>query len=169
MKLEMQIGLLAVLMAGCATQSPYANDPRAAVVGPDFLDYIQEFPRDHDTQYFYPRFTSREVAEIEAPGAPSNVPLQVQQLIMTRPKPATLVVATEGNGWPELEQAAGMPFYWAAAETAAPQVIPPAPAQAASPATKQTSPPESAPKDIPPRFAPLPESKPSPDLTPAVR
>jgi hypothetical protein len=164
MKLELQIGLLAVFMAGCASQSPYANDPRAAAVGPAFLDYIHEFPRDHDTQYYYPRFTSREVAEIEAPGTPSNVPLQVQQLIMTRPKPATLVVATEGNGWAELEEA-GMPFYWSAAEMAAPQVIPPAPAPTPSPAAKQTSPPET----ISPKFAPPPDAKPSPDLTPAVR
>ena len=166
MKLEFQIGLLALLMAGCATQSPYANDPRAAVVGPAFIDYIHEFPRDRATQYYYPRFTSRETAEIEAPGAPSNVPPQVQQLIMTRPKPATLVLATEGQGWPELEKD-GILFFWGASEPL-PQVIPPAPAQTQAPAV-QSPPPAGATKVIPPQFAPPPDTKPSPDLTPSIR
>jgi hypothetical protein len=167
MKLELQIGLLGLLMAGCATQSPFANDPRAAVVGPAFLDYIHEFPRDQATQYYYPRFSAREVAEIEAPGAPSNVPPDVQRLIMTRPKPTTHVMATEGQGWPDLEKD-GIPFFWGVPEPM-PQVIPPAPAPTPAPAAKQSAAPESAPKAPVPGYAPIPETKQSPDLTPSIR
>jgi hypothetical protein len=167
MKFELQLGLLALLLAGCATQSPYANDPRAAVVGPAFLDYIHEFPRDRATQYYYPRFTSREVAEIEAPTAPSNVTPEVQQLIVTRPQPTTHVLATEGQGWRDLEKD-GIPFFWSAPEPT-PQVIPPAPAPAPAPAANQPTAPESTTKTIPPAYAPIPETKPGPDLTPAVR
>jgi hypothetical protein len=169
MKLELQIGLLAVLMAGCASESSFRNDPRAAVVGPAYLDYIQEFPRDHATQYYYPRFTSRDTAEIEplSPGAPSKVPPEVQQLIMTRAKPTTLVQAGEGIGWSELEKD-GIPFFWGASDTGL-QVIPPAPAPTPASAATQTASPENTPKIIPPKFIPPPDAKPAPDLTPAIR
>src|SRR5438046_663123 len=42
---------LALVGSGCTTSSKYVNDPRAAAVGPAYLDYIDEYPRDRDTQF----------------------------------------------------------------------------------------------------------------------
>jgi hypothetical protein len=123
MKLELPMALVAVLLAGCAQQSRFTNDPRAAMVGPAYLDSIEQYPRDRTTQYYYPVFAMRDAVPVEPPAnVSSSVPAEVQQLLNTRPKPAASVLATQGEGWPELEQT-GIPFFWGAAQ-ASPQVMP---------------------------------------------
>jgi hypothetical protein len=128
MKAELQIALIAILLTGCAAESRFTNDPRAAVVGPAYLDYIEEFPRDLDTQYYYPVLTVRDgLPQTPAANLPSALPPEVDRLMMTRPHAAPLVQATEGKGWPELEQR-GIPLFWDTAPAppqVAPQSVPP--------------------------------------------
>jgi hypothetical protein len=110
MKIGMQMALVAVLLAGCSAPSRFKNDPRAAVVGPDYLDYIVQYPMDRDTQYYYPDFrlagvTSKVGSSMQSPGFPANV----DALLTQTPKPTPAVMESEGKGWPELEHD-GIPF-----------------------------------------------------------
>ena len=112
MKAGLQIALVAVLTAGCAHPSWHENDPRAAVVGPAYLDYIDQYPRDRDTQYYYPSFTVVGLTNWADPvaGIQSVVSLDVQQLETTIPPMPPSVQAIEGKGWPELERK-GIPMF----------------------------------------------------------
>ena len=112
MKTSFAIALVAIVAVGCAHPSWYQNDPRAAVVGPDYLDYIDQYPRDLDTQYYYPAFvlgstTNREVPPASAEGV---VPPEIQALQTVIPPMVSAVQTNEGKGWPELEQK-GMPLF----------------------------------------------------------
>ena len=97
--------LLALSLVGCSSPSRYASDPRAGVVGHAFLDYMAEFPRDRDTEYFYPSFTSGG-----SPAAPlqvfpgSGVPLSVAALLIDIPQPNPNVDGCAGKGFPALER-----------------------------------------------------------------
>ena len=112
MKVGMQVALLAVLAAGCVHPSPYQNDPRAAVVGPAYLDYIDKYPRDCVTQYYYPGFGVSGLTrqgDLFA-GTPNAVPADIQRLETVIPPMPPSVQAVEGKGWPELERK-GMPLF----------------------------------------------------------
>jgi hypothetical protein len=100
------IGLILVVLAlaGCA-QSPYSHDPRAAKVGPAYLDYIAQYPRDRATEYYYPVFTLRgmtccqdSVADIPGPLANPIDPLLTQL-----PDVPACVQKITGKGYPCLE------------------------------------------------------------------
>ena len=111
MKAGWPITLVAVLAAGCA-QSRFQNDPRAALVGPDYLDYIQEYPRDRDTQYYYPAFrvdglTNRAESFADTQNAG---PADIQRLLTIIPPMPPSVQEIEGKGWPELERE-GIPVF----------------------------------------------------------
>ncbi len=104
------MALVAVLVAGCA-ESRFKNDPRAALVGPDYLDYIAQYPRDRDTQFYYPHFVVAGAQNLEEPSfGPSDPSLaSLQALLITLPEVPPAVQKIEGKGWPELERK-GMPF-----------------------------------------------------------
>jgi hypothetical protein len=111
MKTGFQIAWIAILLVGCSAPSKYKNDPRAAVVGPDFLDDIELYPMDHDTQYFYPHFglTQAKPLETSSVQGSSTFPPNLSALMIERPKPAPAVSEIEGKGWPQLEHD-GIPF-----------------------------------------------------------
>jgi len=102
---------LLVVLVGCSSPSKFKNDPRAAVVGPDFLDYIEQYPMDRDTQYYYPHFGVADAKSLEAfvNEGSNSVPQNVSALMIQTPKPAPSVSEIEGKGWPELERD-GIPF-----------------------------------------------------------
>jgi hypothetical protein len=105
---------LALLAAGCSSPSKYAHDPRAAVVGPDYLDYIDQYPRDLDTQYYYPVLTEGGLTNWVDPSA--NLPKSasasaVDGLIINVPHPTEAVKNSTGKGWPRLEKE-GIPITW---------------------------------------------------------
>jgi hypothetical protein len=112
MKAGLQVLLVVVLTAGCAQQSRFHNDPRAAVLGPDYLDYIDKHPRDRDTQYCYPAFTVRGLTNWVDPlvGMQSVASPDVQRLETIIPPMLPEVQAIEGKGWPELERK-GLPVF----------------------------------------------------------
>lgn len=105
------VALAALLVAGCA-QSRFTNDPRAALVGPDYLDYIEQYPRDRDTQYYYPDFTVAGLEGWHSPeeGLTNAAPADIQALLTTLPPVPPSVQSIEGKGWPELERK-GMPCF----------------------------------------------------------
>lgn len=111
MKAGWPLVLVTVLAAGCA-QSRFQNDPRAAVVGPDYLDYIEEYPRDRDTQYYYPGFTVDGLPNRGDPFAETQNagPAGIQRLLITIPPMPPSVQNLEGKGWPELERE-GIPVF----------------------------------------------------------
>jgi len=111
MKNGFQLAWIAILLAGCSAPSKFTHDPRAAVVGPDFLDYMEQYPMDHDTQYFYPHFGLAGAKSLEASNAEgSNVfPQNLSALMIERPKPSQEVREIDGQGWPKLEHD-GIPF-----------------------------------------------------------
>lgn len=103
---------IATLAVGCAHPSRYQNDPRAAVVGPDYLDYIEKYPRDRDTQYYYPAFGiygSTNRGDLLT-ALPSTASADTQRLETIIPPMSPSVQAVEGAGWKELEQK-GMPLF----------------------------------------------------------
>lgn len=100
---------LLIVLVGCSAPSKYKNDPRAAVVGPDFLDYIDQYPMDRDTQYSYPHFGVVDARPLEMPSNGSSFPQNVSALMIQTPKPAPSVLENEGKGWAKLEHD-GIPF-----------------------------------------------------------
>ncbi len=112
MKTGLQIALVALLAGGCVHSSRFRNDPRAAVVGPDYLAYIAEYPMDRATQYYYPAFTIAGLTNWADPlaGMQGTVPAEIRRLLTTVPPMSPSVQAIEGKGWPELERK-GMPLF----------------------------------------------------------
>ena len=103
---------LALIFAGCSAPSRFAHDPRAAVVGPDYLETIAEYPRDRDTQYYYPVFSTSGAAQTTEPSAspaPSAADSSLDALLVNIPQPTPDGKAVTGKGWRELEQV-GIPF-----------------------------------------------------------
>jgi hypothetical protein len=112
MRTGLQLAFVALLVAGCAGPSRFKNDPRAAVVGPDYLDYIEHYPKDRDTQYYYPQLAATEANSAEAPsaGGPGSVPANIHALMtQTAKEPPPSVQKIEGKGWAELQRK-GIPF-----------------------------------------------------------
>jgi hypothetical protein len=105
------LGIMAIVLVGCSTPSKHANDPRAAVVGPDYLDYIEQYPMDRDTQYYYPHFglADAKVMETRATESSSSFPASISALMIQRPTPPPTVMEIEAEGWPALERD-GIPF-----------------------------------------------------------
>jgi hypothetical protein len=103
---------VALVATGCST-SKYANDPRAFLVGPDYLDSIDQFPRDHDTQFYYPLFSVNGMTNwvdpyhsLSKPSPESKIhPLEIEV-----PEPTKEVQAITGNGWAHLEHT-GIPMW----------------------------------------------------------
>ena len=104
------IALVAVLAAGCAP-SRFQNDPRAAGVGPYYLE-VMDHPRDRATQYYYPEFRVAGMTNQPEPslGAPNPELAKVQRLLTVIPPTPPSVQAIQGQGWPELERQ-GMPVF----------------------------------------------------------
>lgn len=103
---------LAVLISGCCSPSKYAKDPRAGVVGPDYLEYIAQYPRDRDTQYYYPLFVENSLTnwvDTYHNTSKSSSALGIETLIIDLPEPTAEAKAITGKGWPELEHT-GIPF-----------------------------------------------------------
>jgi hypothetical protein len=98
------LACVAMVLAGCA-ESPYAHDPRAAVVGPAYLDYIAEYPPDRATQLYYPSFALRDMAATTGAVVPFPVPPHsaVDALIVERPAESKKVQEITGTGFPDLE------------------------------------------------------------------
>lgn len=114
------LSLLALSVAGCSSPNPnrYAWDPRAALVGPAYLEYMAEFPRDRDTEFFYPSFTSRSVETAVPASTPltgAAVPPAVAALLIDIPQPNPNVDGCEGKGYPKLEKT-GIRLFTAAAK-----------------------------------------------------
>lgn len=99
-----QFGFLALYLTGCASR--YSSDPRAAVVGPAYLDFIAEYPRDHATQYYYPSFEIRNFELEPALTVPmsSAAGPKVSVLLADIPEPSPRVKDITGKGYPSLEQ-----------------------------------------------------------------
>lgn len=105
---------LGLLAAGCSAPSKFAHDPRAAVVGPDYLDYIYQYPRDRDTQYYYPVLTVGNLTNWVDPSsdlAKSASASAISSLIIDVPEPPEAVKQITGKGWPRLEKE-GIPITW---------------------------------------------------------
>ena len=102
---------LALLGSGCAT-SKFANDRRAFLVGPDYLDYIARYPRDRDTQYYYPVLTVRGLTHWVDPHSTLPAPSfgsSIDALLVPIPEPTEEVKRITGTGWAHLERA-GIPM-----------------------------------------------------------
>ncbi len=95
--------LAAAALTGCATQSRFASDPRAAAVGPDYLDYIAEYPRDKDTELYAPWFTLDDRRNKRAYERERVGPLET-----ALPMPSQEAIDTAGKGYPLLERRAGL-------------------------------------------------------------
>jgi len=95
--------IIALSFAGCATKSKFANDPRAAVIGPDYLDYIIEYPADKDTEYYAPWFTLNGRHNEHSDGFQHTLPLEIDV-----PTPPQAVKDLAGKGYPLLEQKSGL-------------------------------------------------------------
>jgi len=101
-----RIVLLILCLTGCA--SKYASDPRAAVVGPAYLDAIAANPRDRATQYYYPSFAIRNfepAAALSTPWPTPAVTPEIAALQTEIPEPSRNVREITGKGYPCLEQA----------------------------------------------------------------
>ena len=105
------LALVVLVVSGCAARSSkYSNDPRAAVVGPAYLDYIDEYPRDRDTQYYYPLFgVTGYTNEVDYSLPASESFSEFKPLLTKLPPPTDEVQEITGKGWPELEHI-GKPF-----------------------------------------------------------
>jgi hypothetical protein len=107
---------IALLGAGCASPSRYANDPRAFVVGPEYLDDIAEYPRDKHTQYYYPIFAvsgfTNSAASTNGTSTASSTS-SIDALLIDVPSPTEAGKQSMGKGWPYLEQT-GIPFSFVA-------------------------------------------------------
>lgn len=100
--------LLSLLIAtGCAS-TRHAGDPRASVVGPCHLDFIDGIPRDRDTQLYYPSFAARGLGNWTDPT--STLPAMQARpdvVALTTELPPISGDAEEvaGEGFPSLEDA----------------------------------------------------------------
>jgi len=105
---------LALALTGCA-ESRYAHDPRAAVVGPAFLDSIAEYPPDRATEYYYPIFGVQGMtgATPSPVPAPAGEVSPVNALLIERPAACPEVQEITGQGYPRLE-AKGVRLFTAA-------------------------------------------------------
>ena len=96
----------ALLLAGCTTQpSRFASDPRAAIIGPAYLDVIADNPRDCHTQFYYPAFT-RDLPGWTDPTStlPPNPFPEISPLLTDIPAAAPEVRDIAGKGYPDLER-----------------------------------------------------------------
>jgi hypothetical protein len=101
---------LALVGSGCTTSSKYVNDPRAAAVGPAYLDYIDEYPRDRDTQFYYPLFGVRDyTSQADYTISTSAEAAEFKPFLTQIPPASEEVKEITGKGWPELERT-GKPF-----------------------------------------------------------
>ena len=94
--------LLVAVVSGCC-HSRYANDPRAAVVGPAYLDYIADHPRDCTTQYYYPSFHLGGDTNQALQPAAMQLSSRIQSLLIERPPESSRVESESGKGYPHLE------------------------------------------------------------------
>jgi hypothetical protein len=95
--------IIAFSIAGCATKSKFANDPRAEVIGPDYLDYIVKYPPDKDTEFYAPWFTVNGHQNEPSYGVQNTHPLEID---VQAPPQAVKDIA--GKGYPLLEQKSGL-------------------------------------------------------------
>ena len=94
------IAVMAVLVSGCASKSPYASDPRCigvnqnylypwlgTVPGPTYMDYVMKYRRDKLTEWHHPRIyiDGERVAAINVAEAPTNSPPAIQALLTPFP------------------------------------------------------------------------------------
>jgi len=102
--------LLGLALAGCAP-SRFANDPRAAVIGPAYLDCTADNPRDRDTELYNPVFGIDGVTNLDASIAliSSASTEAIRPLLVVRPAMPASVEQIRGKGYPCLEHA-GMPL-----------------------------------------------------------
>lgn len=106
----LSIVVLALVAAGCSTGSKYVNDPRAAVVGPAYLDYIDQHPRDRDTQFYYPLFgVSGFTNDVDYTPSTSPETAEFKPLLTQIPPVSEEIRELTGKGWPKLEHI-GKPF-----------------------------------------------------------
>jgi hypothetical protein len=106
----LSIVVLALIGAGCTSPSKFANDPRAAIVGPHYLDYIEQNPRDRGTQYYYPLFAVHGFTnEVDYTLPNPSLKAEFQPLLTVIPEPTEEVKQITGKGWPKLEHS-GIPF-----------------------------------------------------------
>jgi hypothetical protein len=106
----LSIVVLGLVATGCSTSSKYVNDPRAAVVGPAYLDYIDQYPRDRDTQFYYPLFAvSGYTNEVDYTAPTSAETAEFKPLLTQIPPVSEEIREITGKGWPKLEQI-GKPF-----------------------------------------------------------
>jgi|ERR1017187_7557264 hypothetical protein len=95
--------IIALSIAGCATKSKFANDPRAEVIGPDYLDYIVKYPPNKDTEFYAPWFTVDGRQSEPSYGVQNTHPLEID--VQT---PSQAVRDISGKGYPLLEQRSGL-------------------------------------------------------------
>jgi hypothetical protein len=96
------MALTALILSGCAHQpGPYANDPRCQglrpislypwvhITGPNYLDYVMEYPRDRDTEMYRPSIYLQGVRAryLDPFPAPTNAPSEIQALLTPIPPP----------------------------------------------------------------------------------
>lgn len=76
------------------------------MVGPDYLDYIEQYPMDRETRYHYPRIGVTGAKGVEAPSVdgPSSFPAKVQAIVTLTAKVPPAAQKTEGIGWAKLER-----------------------------------------------------------------
>lgn len=99
--------LLALSLVGCASKSKFASDPRAAVVGPAYLDYIAQYPRDRDTEFYYPAFTVHSLEKGLPPSTTlpgSAVAPSISAILISIPEPTQQIKNITGKGYPSLER-----------------------------------------------------------------
>jgi hypothetical protein len=99
---------LVLALAGCATKSRYANDPRARCVGPDYLESIDRHPPTKDTEYFNPVLVVKGGGYVAMTPVGSSDP-KLEGLLTVRPEAAPAVKESQGKGWRKLESK-GIPF-----------------------------------------------------------
>jgi hypothetical protein len=89
--------IIALSIAGRATNTKFANDPRAEVIGPDYLDYIVEYPPDKDTEFYALWFTLNGRHNEHAYGFQHTLPLEID--VPTPPKRSRTWPARATHSW----------------------------------------------------------------------
>jgi hypothetical protein len=92
-------------LTGCA--SKYSSHPGAALIGPGYLDTIADYPRDRDTQYYYPGFGIRNFElspDASKPLPKPDLSPAVAALLTQLPEPSQQVKDITGKGYPCLEK-----------------------------------------------------------------